>query len=94
MPSPAPTLRVGLSLASNTGRLEGTPQSGGSFALAVTVTDSASPAQRRSRTFSVEFSEPPCEFKISPAQIKAGSAGETATVQFGASPAELLLDLV
>ncbi len=33
----------------------------------------------------MEFSEPPCVYTISPAQIKAGSAGETATVQFGAS---------
>ena len=49
------------------------------------MTDSGSPAQSLSRSFGLEVSEQPCTFVVTPAQVRAGSAGETATLQLTAS---------
>ncbi len=81
----ATNLPAGLRLGSNSGLVEGTPELAGISSVTFRVTDSGVPAQSLSRAFGIEISEVPCTFELTPAQVRAGSLAETATLQLTAS---------
>ena len=70
---PTGQLPPGLTLASSTGILSGTPASGGSYSLSLTATDSSSPAQ------TATLNEVPLAITIASAALKPSSSLEIST---------------
>src|SRR6185437_7869980 len=82
------SLPSGLSLASNTGVISGTPTMPGTFTFGVTVTDAASKSQTKSVTYSivvVPVQSAPATLKIIAGPMPSGQVGSTYAVSMSAN---------
>jgi hypothetical protein len=63
-------LPTGMSINAATGAISGTPTASGSFTVAVTATDTASPPQSKTRSYSLQINPAPSITTTSPCDVK------------------------